>query len=209
MDSTRPKRRMVAVAVTDAGTGVRRNRSRNSLTDVTTNPQPTEQWTASYPTQPAPRSRTWLLLAMAGIGIVLGAAALAVALMRPTNSDPTGVSATTAPPTYTPAETAAAHEKLCDVYKLAARSVQIDTNGDNQALAGVALVNGAVMLEQAVDAAPALAPGDRAAALALAPAYTNANAVGSFSHRDDPALQAALDDANAKDAQMKAVCGGG
>ncbi|KAA1243470.1 hypothetical protein F0Q45_25625, partial [Mycobacterium simiae] len=96
------------------------------------------------------------------------------------------------------------------VYKLAARSVQIDTNSDNPALAGVATVNGAVMLEQEVSAAPALPPADRAAALALAAAYTNANAVGSVAlGRDDPAFRAAVDDVNAKDLRMKAVCGGG
>ena len=65
------------------------------------------------------------------------------------------------------------------------------------------------MLEQVVDAAPALASGDRAAALALASAFTNTNAVGSFAHRGDAASQAAINDANAKDARMKAVCGGG
>ena len=203
---------MVAVTVTDTGTlstGVRTNTTRNSLTDVTTNHPPAEQWAATYPTQPAPRSPTWPLSALAGIGIVLGAAALVVALMRPTTSIPAAVSATTAAPTYTPADTAAAHQKLCDVYKLAARSVQIETNGDNPALAGVAAVNGAVMLQAAVNVALALAPGDRAAALALAGAYSNTTAVSSFAHRDDPAWQAALNDVNAKDAQMKAVCGGG
>ncbi|AGZ49203.1 hypothetical protein NIIDMKKI_30470 [Mycobacterium kansasii] len=93
--------------------------------------------------------------------------------------------------------------------KLAARAVQIQTNGDNQALGVAALVNGAVMLQQAVNAVPALAPTDRAAALALAEAYTNTNAIGSFSQRDDPQSQAVLDDVNTKDARLKAVCGGG
>ncbi len=65
------------------------------------------------------------------------------------------------------------------------------------------------MLEQAVNAAPALAAADRAAALTLAEAFTNANAMGSFGTRDDPAWQAVVDDVNAKDARMKAVCDGG
>ncbi len=110
---------------------------------------------------------------------------------------------------YTAAETAAAHQKLCDTYKLAARSVQIETNRGTQALAGVALANGALLLRQAVDAAPALTSSERAAAIALADAYTNVNAVGSIAVRDDPVSQAALDDANAKSTQMKAICGGG
>ncbi|MGV7360554.1 MULTISPECIES: hypothetical protein [Mycobacterium] len=95
------------------------------------------------------------------------------------------------------------------MYKLAARQVQIQTNGDNQALAVAALVNGSVMIQQAVDAAPALPAGDRAAALALAEAFTNANAVGSFARRDDPESRAAINDANAKDERMKVLCGGG
>ncbi|WP_230872007.1 hypothetical protein [Mycobacterium canetti] len=131
-----------------------------------------------------------------------------MALTRPTTSGPAPASATTAEPTYTAAETAAAHQKLCEVYKLAARAVQIQTHIDNQALGVAALVNGAVMLEQVVNAAPALAPSDRIAALALAEAYTNTNAVGSFTHRDDPASHAVLDDVNAKDTRMKAICGG-
>ena len=65
------------------------------------------------------------------------------------------------------------------------------------------------MLQHVVNVAPALAPGDRAAALALADAYTSTNAKGSFLRRADPALQAAIDDVNAKDARMKTVCAGG
>ncbi|BCI87825.1 hypothetical protein NIIDMKKI_30310 [Mycobacterium kansasii] len=95
------------------------------------------------------------------------------------------------------------------MYKMAARAVQIDTHGNNPALAATALANGAVMLVQAVNAAPALAPGDRTAALMLAEAYSSTNAMGSFLNRDDPALQAAIDDVNAKDAKMKALCGAG
>ncbi|AGZ49198.1 hypothetical protein I545_6286 [Mycobacterium kansasii 662] len=115
-----------------------------------------------------------------------------------------------APPTYTAAETTAAHQKLCDVYKLAARAVQIETNGDDPAMANISTVNGAQMLQQAVNTAPALAPGDRAAALELAEAYSNSTAVASFARgRDDPAWRSASDNVIAKDARMKAVCSGG
>jgi hypothetical protein len=92
---------------------------------------------------------------------------------------------------------------------VAAHAVQIDTNGDNPALAGVATVNAALMLEQAVNSAPALASSDRAAALTLASAYTYATAMGSQLQRSDPAWQAVVDDVNAKDTAMKRVCGGG
>ncbi|WP_412768823.1 hypothetical protein [Mycobacterium canetti] len=188
--------------------GVHRSGSCNSLTRVTSTPPPTTgQWTPTHP--PAPRSSVWQAVGLA-IALVLGAAALIVALTRPTAaSGPAATVGTTATPTYTAAETAAAHQKLCEVYKLAARQVQIETNSDNPALASAAAVNGALMLEQSVNAAPALSPGDRAAAHALAEAYTNTNAIGSYVHSDDPVYQAAVDDVNAKDARMKALCDGG
>ncbi|WP_232021845.1 hypothetical protein [Mycobacterium basiliense] len=181
---------------------------------MTTNPPPAEQWIPNYPPPPAPRSRTWPLTALAIIiaivGVVLGAAALIVALTHPTNSNSGGAATTTASPTYTAAETAAAHQKLCDVYKMAARAVQIETNGDDPALANISTVNGAVMLQQAANAAPALTPSDRAAALELAEAYSNSTAVASFAKgRDDPEWRSVSDDVIAKDTHMKAVCGGG
>ncbi|WP_421846169.1 hypothetical protein [Mycobacterium sp.] len=128
--------------------------------------------------------------------------------MRPTTSSPATATAT-APPTYTAAETAADHKKLCEVYKLAARSVQVDTHGENPALAAAALANGAVMLEQSANTAPALAPDDLTAALTLAEAYSRINAMGSFLPRNHPSLESAINDVNAKDARMKAVCDGG
>lgn len=164
-------------------------------------------WAPAFPTQPPPRPRAWPAISLAAIAVVLGVAALVVALTRPTGNQSTASSITSTIPSYTADQTAAAHQKLCDAYKLAARSVQIDTNGDNPALAGVASVNAAVTLEQAVNAAPAIASSDRTAALALASAYTTATAMGSWSQRDDPAFRAQVDDVNAKDAAMKRVCG--
>ncbi|QUR67915.1 hypothetical protein [Mycobacterium spongiae] len=172
---------------------------------MTTNYPPAPQWTPA-PLEQARRSNTWPAVALAGIATLLGAAALVVALTRANNSTSAATPATA--PRYTAAETAAAHEKLCEIYKLAARSVQIDTNSDNPAFARVGGLNGAVMLGQAVNGAPALPPGERSAAVALAEAYTNANAVASFATgRDDPAWRAAADDVIAKDAQMKSFCG--
>lgn len=125
-------------------TGVRGGSSGNSLTQVTTNHPPAQQWAPPYPTNPPAHSRTWPAVALSAVAALLGTAALIVALTRPTTSGTNAAPATSAPPTYTSAEVAAAHQKLCEVYKLAARSVQIDTNSDNPALAGVAAVNGAV-----------------------------------------------------------------
>lgn len=74
---------------------------------------------------------------------------------------PAGPSAPSTSPTYLPDQSAAAHKQLCDAYVLAARAIQIDTDGDNPALAGLATVNGAALLEQVVISAPALPPEDR------------------------------------------------
>lgn len=170
---------------------------------------PPGQWQPAYPPQASKRPRTWLAIALASVAILLGAVALVVAATRSTNDFTSGSPTTSAAPTYTAAESAAAHKKLCDLYRVAAHAVQIDTNGDNPALAGVATVNAALMLEQAVNSAPALARGDRAAALTLARAYTNATAMGSQLQRTDPAWQSVVDDVNAKDTAMKSLCGAG
>ncbi|ORA31830.1 hypothetical protein BST19_28630, partial [Mycobacterium bouchedurhonense] len=70
--------------------------------------------------------------------VVLGVAALVVALTRPTSNQSTASSTTSTTPAYTADQTAAAHQQLCDSYKLAAHAVQVDTNGDNPAFAGIA-----------------------------------------------------------------------
>ena len=75
-------------------------------------------------------------------------------------------------PTHSAAETAAAQRQLCDTYTLAARAVQVDTNGSDKALARIALTNAAVMLDNAA-ADPALDATHRDAARALATAYRN------------------------------------
>lgn len=168
-------------------------------------PNPT-QWAPPFPPQP-PRSRTWPAVALAAVAVLLGGAALVVALTRPTGGSSTVSSTTSTTPSYTAEQTAAAHQQLCETYKLAARSVQIETNGTDRAAAGVAGVNAAVMLQQAVNAAPAISPNDRAAALTLAAAYTKATAMGSSLQRDDPVFNAEVDDVNAKDAAMKKICG--
>nr|WP_082962884.1 hypothetical protein [Mycobacterium sp. E342] len=170
---------------------------------------PAGQWQPAYAPRTIKRPIAWPAVAIASVGVLLGGAALVVALTRPANNPAIGSATTSAAPTYTTAEAAAAHKKLCDLYGVAARAVQIDTNGDNAALAGVATVNAALMLQQAVDSAPALAAGDRVAALTLATAYTHATAMGSQLQRTDPAWQSVVDDVNAKDSEMKRVCGSG
>lgn len=168
------------------------------------------QWgPPAFPVQQPRRPRTWLATALAAVAVLLGAAALVVALTRATSSQSVASSTTSTTPSYSPDQIAAAHRQLCATYKLAAQSVQIETNGDDRAAAGVSGVNAAVMLEQALNAAPAIPAEERAAALTLAAAYTKANAVGSSLQRDDPIFNAEVDDVNAKDAAMKKICSGG
>ncbi|WP_081656362.1 hypothetical protein [Mycobacterium intracellulare] len=174
-----------------------------------TPPSPMQWGAPPFPIQQPPR-RAWLAAFLASVAVLLGAAALIVTLTRPTSSASSAPSISSTAPSYTAEQTAAAHKQLCDTYKLAAHAVQIDTNGDNPAFAGITTVNAAVMLEQAVNSVSALSPGDRAAALALAAAYSNAQATASLVQtRDDPAWRAVSDEANTKDAAMKKVCGSG
>lgn len=169
-------------------------------------PNPT-QWAPAFPPQP-PRSRTWPAVALAAVAVLLGGAALVVALTRPTGGSSTVSSTTSTTPSYTAEQTAAAHQKLCDAYKLAAHAIQIDTNGTSPERANIATVNGAVMLEEVANSTPAMAPGDRALALTLAEAYSNAVAVSSTAGGDDPAWRAAIEDVIGKDAPMRQMCGG-
>jgi hypothetical protein len=161
-------------------------------------------WVPGYPASSPSRPRVWPAMVVGVVGVVLGAAGLVVALTRPT-PEPVAKA-----PTYTPAEIAAAHQKLCDTYKLEASAVKIGTNGDNPELAGISTVNGAVMLEYIANTTPAIPSDDRAAALVLAEAYSHAQATApSIPQREDPAWQSIIADVNAKDTTMRRVCGGG
>lgn len=168
------------------------------------------QWGApAFPVHQPPRPRAWLATGLAAIAVLLGAAALVVALTRPT-SNASSVSSTTSTTLPSHADqTVSARKKLCDAYKLAAHAVQIETNGSSPERANIATVNGAVILEEAVNSTPAISPSDRAAALTLAEAYSNAVAVSSTAGGDDPAWLAAINDVITKDAPMRQLCGGG
>ncbi|OMC30689.1 hypothetical protein A5739_01355 [Mycobacterium colombiense] len=159
------------------------------------------QWSPVFPTQPQARPRTWPAALLAGAATVLAIAALIVALTRPTAMKPT---TTSTAPTYTAADASVAQRRLCDRYKLAARSVETDTNGTDKALARVALSNAAGMLDDAT-ADPAIDAKLRDAVRALAAAYRTSNALSSFA--TDAEYRAALDDIVAKDAPVRNACG--
>lgn len=172
-------------------------------------PRGSTQRAPAFPMQPPPRPRVWPAIALAAVAVVLGVAALVVALTQPSTNKSVPSSTTSMTPSFTADQTAAAHQQVCEAYKLAARAVQTDTNGTSPERANIATVNGAVMLEQAVNSAPAIAPTERAAALALAAGYSNAVALSSTAGGDDPAWRAAINDVIAKDAPMRKACGGG
>lgn len=161
------------------------------------------QWIPPYPTGQASHSRPWLAVAVV-VTAAVAIAALIVAVVRPTGA---GTSARTAP-TYTAAETAAAQRELCDTYKLAARAVEVDTGGNDRALARIATTNGAVLLDNAASSL-ALDAKYRDAARALAAAYGRLTAMGNNVVATDAQYQAGLDDITAKDAVMKSVCANG
>lgn len=166
---------------------------------------PAPQWTPGYPAQRAQHSRTWPAIVLAAISMLLATAALIVALTRSLSG---AVPITSPTPKYTAAESAAAQQQLCDVYKVEARTVRSDTGGTDEALARIAATNGAVMLYNAA-ANPALDAKYRDTARALATAYGNVSAMGSKGVATDAEWRAVLDDANAKDAAMRNLCGGG
>lgn len=163
---------------------------------------PSGQWT---PTQPKNRSGSWLAIPLAAIATTVAIAALIVAFTRPSPEAP---STEAKPPSYSAAETAAAQQQLCDTYKLEARTVRSDTSGNDEALARIAATNGAVMLYNAA-ANPAIDAKYRDTARALATAYGNVSAMGSKGVASDAEWRAVLDEANAKDAAMRQLCGSG
>lgn len=166
---------------------------------------PPKQWIPPYPAPGAKPSRAWAATGLAAVAMVLAAAALVVAFTRsPSVTAPVSSPA----PKYTPAESATAQQQLCDVYQVQARTVRSDTAGTDEALARIAATNGAVMLYHAA-ANPALDAKYRDAARALATAYGNVSALGSKGVATDAEWRTVLDDANAKDAAMRSLCGGG
>lgn len=173
-------------------------------------PPPAGNWPPPHPGQPASRPRPWLAVAVAvavGVTAVVAVTALVVALTR-RSTDSHSLGTTTTAPTHTLAEITAAQQQLCDAYKLAARAVEVDTGGQDRALARIATTNGAVMLDNAA-VNPALDAKHRDAARALAAAYGALTAMGSNVVATDTQYQVALDDITAKDAVMKSVCANG
>ncbi|WP_261880209.1 hypothetical protein [Mycobacterium marinum] len=159
------------------------------------------------------RSQRWptvpFAIALGAVGLIaLAAAVLGVlALVRPMPSA-TRASVALTPavePTHSAEQIENAKKNLCDVYQVASRAVQVDTNGGDKALARIALTNAAGMLDAAADD-PALGSGDRDAARTLAGAYRAVVALGSVFDKTSSVGRASLDDANRADGVMAERC---
>lgn len=164
---------------------------------------PAGPWLPTYIGRSSTRSRIWLAAAVAMTAAV-AVAALVVALTR--KSDPRA-SIVSVMPTPTAAELAAAQHRLCGAYSIAAKAVQVDTNGSDKAFARIALTNSAVLLYNASQDS-ALDAEHRSAAQALATAYLIDTAKSSGDAATEAEFRSAVDDVNPKDAAMKKICGG-
>ncbi|MUL50065.1 hypothetical protein FZI85_29975 [Mycobacterium sp. CBMA293] len=155
--------------------------------------------TVSTPPWPAPpaRPRTWPAYALSAIAIALAVVALLTRLAAP---------APPAPAAYSAADTAAAQQRLCDAQRLSASEIQADAGqGADKALARIATLNAAVMLNAAADS-PALDAKLHDAAQALAFAYTRVIAMGSAAVATDSQYQAALTDSVTKANALRDLC---
>ncbi|OBK82414.1 hypothetical protein A5649_09145 [Mycolicibacter heraklionensis] len=156
---------------------------------------PPPPWPA--PPTDHPRNRTALVVQV--FTLITAVAALVLAIVAFGRS--------TTPQTPTAAQRAAAQANLCDRYKLAARSVQIETKTpDNVALARISLANGAVMLETAA-ADPALDASARDAAHELALGYQDLTAMGTNGVVAESQFQEAMNAVNDRDRALKELCG--
>lgn len=164
-------------------------------------------WIPPQPSRNRLRPRTWPAVALASFACAMAVAALIVASINGKPTSSVVNSQTSATPSAL--EAANAHAQLCDSYARAARAVQIESHGGGTALARIATVNGAAMLETAASA-PAVKPDERSAALSLARTYRSLTAVGSVVNgSDDPVWRSAIAEVTAADAAMKKVCSGG
>jgi hypothetical protein len=153
--------------------------------------------TQPWPAPPAPvRSRNWLTATLAGVAVVLAAAALIVAFTR---------SGSGSDPTYTAAQKTEAQTQLCERYRLAVDAAYVETNGSDVALARISATNASVILEAAASN-PALSAEYRKTALALASAYQTMTATSSRGSNDTQ-FNAAVDDVNVKNRALRDLCG--
>lgn len=151
--------------------------------------------TQPWPGPPPTRARTWPIVILTLVAVLLAAAALIVAVTRPDTGSTTS---------YTAAQKTDAKTKLCEQYKLADDAASVETNGSNIALARISATNAASILEVAA-ADPALSDEYRSAALALASSYRTTTAEGTRG-AEDPRFKRSLDDLVTKNQVLRDLC---
>lgn len=154
--------------------------------------------TMSQPWQVPPpvRARTWPIAILAVLAVALATASLVVALTR------SGPGST---PAYTPAQRAAAKTKFCEQYKLADDAASVETRGTDMALARIASINAAAILEVAA-ADPALNADYHRAALALAASYRTMTADATWG-AENSRFKSSVNDLVAKNQALRDLCG--
>lgn len=111
-----------------------------------------------------------------------------------------------ASPTYSAAQRLAAKTDLCGKFKPAMDAVHIETNGPDAGFGRIALVNGALILDDA-SSNPALDPNLRDAAKAVVLAYENLVVESSLNSVGKSPFDTAVDAVNAKEHVLKDLCG--
>ncbi|MDD7812152.1 hypothetical protein PP713_06190 [Mycobacterium sp. CSUR Q5927] len=151
-----------------------------------------------WPAPPAaqPHRRSSVLPAV--LAALVAVAALIVAIIALTRAAES--------PSYSTAQRTDAKKELCDRYKPAMDAVHIETNGTDAALARIAVVNGALILEGAVSN-PALDTDYRDAAQAVVQAYENLVVESSSGSAGNPRFDAALSAVTTKERALKELCG--
>lgn len=153
-------------------------------------------WPGPPPSRPSGRPIAALTIGLIATAVVAVAGVL-ISLNR------------AAPPvaTYSTGERAAAKVQFCERFNLAFRASQIDTApGGEIALARIAMVNGAQILETAA-ADPPLDASLRDAGHVLAISLQTQAALASTETATSAAWQQIVDDTNANARAVKALCG--
>ena len=163
----------------------------STIRNVTMTPPP---WPAPHAIQPRRHSA----IVLAALAALLAAGASILAILALTRLPGTAH--------YTAAQRAEAKTELCNRYKPAMDAVHIETNGTDAALARIAVVNGALILEGAL-MNPALATDYRDAAQAVVQAYEDLVVQSSSGKAGDPRFDEALDVVTAKERSLKELCG--
>lgn len=111
-----------------------------------------------------------------------------------------------ASPTYSAAQRTAAKTELCGRFKPATDAVHIETNGPDAGFGRIALVSGSLILGAAASS-PALESTYRDAADAAVQTYESLVIESSSSRAGDSRFDSAVDALNAKERELKDLCG--